>query len=97
MLPIAVILDGLGAVGDIDPDPFSVVTPAEAAAGMRALADGLRKVCIQQVSYTLGVAYTVTEGLKFEAKRFSDFGESSGLFAGGSLGKRGAGAAGLAQ
>lgn len=89
---IAGILDGLGAISDIDPDPFSVVTPAEAAAGMRALADGMRKVRIQQDSYTLGFGYTVTEGLKlkFEAKRFSDFGESNGLFAGGSPGKRGA-------
>lgn len=87
---LAGILDGLEGINDIDPDPFSVVTPDQAAAGMRALADGLRKLRIQQDSRSLGVGYTVTEGLKLklEATQYSDFGASNGLFAGGSPGKR---------
>lgn len=76
-------------VADIDPDPFNTITSAEASQGMQDLSEGLKQLRVQQDSVSVGVGYTVTEGLKLklEASRFSDFGDSQGLFAGGSPGE----------
>lgn len=80
-------LNGLN-LADIDPDPFRIVSSQDAATGMQSLADGLRLLRIQQDAYTVGVGYTVTEGLKLktEVTRYNDFGESQGLFSGDSPG-----------
>lgn len=84
---LADTLAGLN-IADIDPDPLRVVSSQSAAIGMESLADGLRLLRVQQDACTAGIGYTVMEGLKLktEITRYNDFGESRGLFGGGSPG-----------
>lgn len=67
----------------ISPDPApDGTTAAQAAAQLAQVSAGLSSLTLQQDSYSVGINYTVTPGLKlkFQTTIYNGFGDSNGLF-----------------
>lgn len=79
------IADVLSPLGTVVVDPASGATAADTAANLRTLGAALQQFRLQQDAYSVGVNYTITEGMKVkaEAMRITDFNGTRGLFTNG--------------
>lgn len=76
------IANGLLPLGNTVIDPSSGATAAQVAAQLSQLSAGLSSANLTQESYSMGVNYTVTRGLKlkFQVTQYSGFDDTNGLF-----------------